>query len=60
MLQLTVAVAEKLGVAEAADPSLTELEEHIAPEKVLDKIEHEEGRPDVANSNADPASVGEP
>ena len=45
LLQLTVAVAEKLGVKEADDPSLTELEEHIAPEKVLDKIEHEEDRP---------------
>ena len=43
LLQLTVAVAEKLGVQEAQDPSLAELEEHVAPEKVLDKIEDEEG-----------------
>lgn len=39
LLQLTVAVADKLGVQEARDPSLFELEEHVAPEKVLDKIE---------------------
>ena len=39
LLHLTIAVAEKLGVREASDPSLSELEEHVAPEKVLDKIE---------------------
>ncbi len=39
LLHLTIAVAEKLGVREARDPSLSELEEHVAPEKVLDKIE---------------------
>ena len=41
LLQLTVAIAEKLQVKEAEDPSLTELEEHVAPEKVLDRIEGE-------------------
>jgi len=39
LLHLTIAVAEKLGVREARDPSLSELKEHVAPEKVLDKIE---------------------
>ncbi len=39
LLHLTIAVAEKLGVREARDPSFSELEEHVAPEKVLDKIE---------------------
>lgn len=39
LLQLTMAVAEKLGVREASDPSLIELKEHVAPEKVLDRIE---------------------
>ena len=42
LLQLTVAVAQKLGVDEARDPSLSELEEHVAPEKVLDKIEDDQ------------------
>ncbi len=42
LLHLTIAVAEKLGVREAHDPSLLELEEHVAPEKVLDKIEESE------------------
>lgn len=39
LLRLTVAIAEKLGVEAAQDPSLIELEGHVAPEKVLDKIE---------------------
>lgn len=39
LLALTAAIADKLGVAEARDPSLPELKEHVAPEKVLDRIE---------------------
>ena len=39
LLSLTAAIAEKLGIAEARDPSLPELTEHVAPEKVLDRIE---------------------
>lgn len=38
LLSLTIAIAERLGIEEANDPSLRELEEHIAPEKVLDRI----------------------
>ena len=41
LLTLTAAIAEKLGVAEARDPSLPELTEHVAPEKVLDRIEED-------------------
>ena len=41
LLALTAAIAEKLGVAEARDPSLPELTEHVAPEKVLDRIEED-------------------
>jgi uncharacterized membrane protein len=43
LLNLTIAIARKLELAEAADPSLAELKEHVAPEKVLDKIEEEDG-----------------
>lgn len=60
LLRLTVAVAEKLGVEEASDPSLTELEEHVAPEKVLDKIEHEEGKRDSAATERGGAGEGDP
>ena len=42
LLTLTIAMAGKLGVAEAHDPTLSELEEHVAPEKVLDQIEQDE------------------
>lgn len=38
LLSLTIAMARKLGVNEAQDPSLRELERHVAPEKVLDKL----------------------
>lgn len=43
LLSLTIAIAEKLGVEQAQDPSLKELEKHVAPEKVLDKIAEDEG-----------------
>ena len=38
LLSLTIAVARHLGIEEAKDPSLRELERHVAPEKVLDRI----------------------
>jgi len=42
MLSLTRAIAQRLGVDEAHDPSLNELEEHVAPEKVLERLAEEE------------------
>lgn len=42
LLSLTIAIAERLGVKEAQDPSLRELERHVAPEKVLDKLAEDE------------------
>ncbi len=39
LLTLTTRIAEKLEVAEAADPELRELAEDVAPEAVLDEIE---------------------
>jgi uncharacterized membrane protein len=42
LLQLTVAMAEKIGVDAARDPGLAELADHVAPEKVLDKIEEQQ------------------
>jgi uncharacterized membrane protein len=45
LLTLTRAIAEHLGIREAGDPTLEELERHIAPEKVLDRLtEDEESR----------------
>lgn len=38
LLTLTRAIAEHLGIEEAKDPSLEELERHVAPEKVLDRL----------------------
>ena len=42
LLSLTIAIAQHLGVDEAHDPSLKELEKHVAPEKVLDKLAEDE------------------
>jgi uncharacterized membrane protein len=42
LLSLTRAIADRLGVDEAHDPSLNELEKHVAPEKVLDKLAEDE------------------
>lgn len=39
LITLMSAMAEKLGVAEAHDPELAELEQDVAPEAVLDEIE---------------------
>ncbi|MBQ0821472.1 DUF1003 domain-containing protein [Microvirga sp. HBU67558] len=45
LLTLTRAIAEHLGISEARDPTLRELERHVAPEKVLDRLtEEEDGR----------------
>jgi uncharacterized membrane protein len=40
LLALTIAIANRLGIEEAKDPSLEELKRHVAPEKVLEKIEN--------------------
>ncbi|WP_445503968.1 DUF1003 domain-containing protein [Microvirga sp. G4-2] len=42
LLSLTIAIAERLGIEEASDPSLKELEKHVAPEKVLDRLAEDE------------------
>ena len=42
LLTLTRAIAEHLGIKEANDPTLEELERHVAPEKVLDRLTEEE------------------
>jgi uncharacterized membrane protein len=38
LLTLTRAIAQHLGIKEAHDPALRELERHVAPEKVLDRL----------------------
>jgi uncharacterized membrane protein len=43
LVRLVSALAEKSGVQEADDPELDELEQNIAPEKVLDRIETKHG-----------------
>jgi uncharacterized membrane protein len=46
LLTLTRAIAVHLGIKEADDPTLEELEQHVAPEKVLDRLtEDENGSP---------------
>ncbi|MFL5128824.1 MAG: DUF1003 domain-containing protein [Microvirga sp.] len=42
LLTLTRAIAEHLGIREAKDPTLEELERHVAPEKVLDRLTEDE------------------
>lgn len=42
LLSLTRAIAHRLGIEEAKDPSLSELEQHVAPEKVLDRLAEDE------------------
>jgi uncharacterized membrane protein len=42
LLTLTRAIAEHLGIREANDPTLEELERHVAPEKVLDRLTEDE------------------
>ncbi len=41
LLTLTRAIAAHLGIKEADDPTLRELERHVAPEKVLDRLTEE-------------------
>jgi uncharacterized membrane protein len=38
LLSLTLQIARRLGIEDASDPSYSELEQHVAPEKVLDQI----------------------
>ncbi|PSC04451.1 hypothetical protein SLNSH_13195 [Alsobacter soli] len=42
LLELTAAIAAKVGVQEAAKPELRELKRDVAPEAVLDRLEDEE------------------
>jgi uncharacterized membrane protein len=42
LLTLTRAIAGHLGIREASDPTLEELERHVAPEKVLDRLTEDE------------------
>ena len=42
LLTLTRAIAGHLGIKEANDPTLKELEQHVAPEKVLDRLTEED------------------
>ena len=44
LIDLTSAIAEKLGVVQANDPELEELRRDVAPEAVLDEIEATEDR----------------
>ncbi|WP_083861351.1 DUF1003 domain-containing protein [Microvirga lotononidis] len=44
LLTLTRAIAAHLGIREANDPDLEELERHVAPEKVLDRLTDGESR----------------
>jgi uncharacterized membrane protein len=46
LITLTAAIAEKLGVDEANDPAVQELERDVAPEAVLDTLEANEGGKD--------------
>ena len=41
LIQLVTAIGEKLGVEESRDPELEELARDVAPEKVLDEMEHQ-------------------
>ncbi|HUD95298.1 DUF1003 domain-containing protein [Sphingobium sp.] len=42
LVRLTAAIADRLGIAEAQDPELDELERDVAPEAVLDVLDDEE------------------
>jgi uncharacterized membrane protein len=41
LIQLVTAIGERLGVDESHDPELEELARDVAPEKVLDEMEHQ-------------------
>lgn len=55
LITLTVAIARKLDLAEAAEPELNELAQDVAPESVLDEIERTEREleDEVAEDEAD-------
>jgi uncharacterized membrane protein len=40
LITLVTRMAQRMGIAEADDPALSELERDVAPERVLDQIEH--------------------
>jgi uncharacterized membrane protein len=40
VVSLVSSIAERMGIAEASDPALDELKRDVAPERVLDQIEH--------------------
>lgn len=42
LVELVQSMAERLGIPAAANPELAELKQDVAPERVLDSIEHEE------------------
>ncbi len=44
LVELTAAIADKLGITAARDPELEELKRNVAPEAVLDKLE--DAKPD--------------
>jgi uncharacterized membrane protein len=46
LVGLVTAVADRLGIEEAADPELAELARDVAPERVLDEIARSDGRRD--------------
>jgi uncharacterized membrane protein len=43
LIRLVTRIAEKLGIEEAGNPELAELQRNVAPEAVLERIEEEEG-----------------
>ena len=51
LIRLTTKIAQRLGIEEARDPELMELQRNVAPEAVLERIEEsvdEEGAPSRA------------
>nr|WP_246329610.1 DUF1003 domain-containing protein [Chthonobacter rhizosphaerae] len=55
LISLTRAIAQRLGVEEAADPGLPELERNVAPEKVLDQLEERLADPTADDRTPEPA-----
>lgn len=47
LVRLTAAIADRIGIAEAKDPELDELERDVAPEAVLDVLDDEGSPPDT-------------
>jgi uncharacterized membrane protein len=44
LVTLVTAMARRMDIAESRNPELPELEQNVAPEKVMDEIEEEEAR----------------